>query len=214
MLGGGRRGGSNANQNSDSQSAQQPQNQSSKGLEKPAALTDELTYEQFQARLDTFSRDLSLTSSQEDAWKRFSDKATTYFGLVVRDRAHTQNVKSGANPALDGLKLLEQLSDSAKTQSKALDDLNIAGKNLYKVLTSEQKAIADKSIGKILGPKASGQVGYQNNPISESGSSVVNSVYKGPLTTSNSDAKVQIPGFSDTKSPSPDDSKDAVSTSH
>lgn len=102
----------------------------------PAAMVD--------ARMAFLKTTLKITTGQEAVWNAYSDKVKQL--AQAMKAAHANAAQTAALPAPDRatqqLALMQQHLDSMKSL------VSTEMKNLYDILTPEQKVIADKHLGK------------------------------------------------------------------
>ena len=90
-------------------------------------------------RLSQLEEDLNLRANQVVWWNAYRDRV---MGLLddVRPSRRTSVIETTA------LQRLDALTDIARNRLTATEDIADAGKALYKVLTPEQKAVADRRL--------------------------------------------------------------------
>lgn len=96
-----------------------------------------------EARLAFLKDQLKITAEQQAAWDAYAAKAKERAGTMVALRAQmvtAAQVQSGPDRAAQRAEVMKQRAASMETMSAALKDL-------YDVLTPEQKAIADQAVG-------------------------------------------------------------------
>ena len=86
---------------------------------------------------------------QANRWVR------AYAQLVERQHtAHGDSQPGGfAPPQVDGLKYLAQTVDRARDRYTLLEDIETAGKRLYKALGKDQKTLIDMRLPSIVAPR-------------------------------------------------------------
>ena len=148
--GGGRRGGSGGAQSTPS--AQQ-QDRSVCTLGQVNA--DAVPYELVESRLNLLESDLKIGQGQDAAWREFASRVRAYAQLVERQHtAHGDSQPGGfAPPQVDGLKYLAQTVDRARDRYTLLEDIETAGKRLYKALGKDQKTLIDMRLPSIVAPR-------------------------------------------------------------
>ena len=148
--GGGRRGGSGGAQSTPS--AQQ-QDRSVCTLGQVNA--DAVPYELVESRLTLLEADRKIGQAQDAAWREFASRIRAYAQLVERQHtAHGDAQPGGFAPAqVDGLKYLAQTVDRARDRYTLLEDVETAGKLLYKTLGKDQKTLIDMRLPSIVAPR-------------------------------------------------------------
>ncbi|MGV0952386.1 MAG: Spy/CpxP family protein refolding chaperone, partial [Azonexus sp.] len=92
-----------------------------------------------------------ITADQESAWQAFSGKVRQQAEAMQAMRGKMQNVAGSVPERMD------QRSEMMRQRMGAMDSMNAAIKDLYAVLSPEQKAIADQRFGMMGGrPMAMG----------------------------------------------------------
>ena len=150
-MGGGRRGsGMGAGQ---SGQASQPVDRNQCTLGQINA--DAVPYELVEGRLNLLEADLKLSQEQDAAWREFASRVRAYAQLVERQHtAHGDGQPGGfAPPAVDSLKYLAQTVDRARDRYTLLEDVETAGKLLYKALGKDQKTLIDMRLPSIVAPR-------------------------------------------------------------
>lgn len=97
-----------------------------------------------EQRLTTLKSELKLTSQQEPAWQKFEQ------AVKAQQTGHGQGhgaMQPGADPMQSRIAWMEQRLAGMKTVAKAQQDL-------YKVLTPEQKSVADSFFGAPVGQQS------------------------------------------------------------
>ena len=90
-------------------------------------------------RLSQLEEDLNLRANQVGLWNAYRDRVMSLLDDVRRE-GRTSALESTA------LQRLDALTDIARNRLTATEDIADAGKALYKVLTPEQKAVADRRL--------------------------------------------------------------------
>ena len=90
-------------------------------------------------RLSQLEEDLNLRANQVPQWNAYRDRVMSLLDDVRRE-SRVSAIESTAPQRLDAL------SDIARNRLTATEDIADAGKALYKVLTPEQKAVADRRL--------------------------------------------------------------------
>ena len=151
---GGARGG-RAGRGSDSRGAES-QNGSSEVRAARAATPDAESYALITYRLSLLQEVLKLGADQEPAWHAFEGKVIAYAGDLARERTRVMRYATSSVPQVSGLEHIAQAVDMARNRSVALEDVEAAAKNLYQVLSNEQKALADARIPTFISPRPVG----------------------------------------------------------
>jgi Spy/CpxP family protein refolding chaperone len=92
-------------------------------------------------RMGELKTELKITGAQEPAWQAFTGKAKQQAQTMQANRAKMQEA-GGPTPDL-----MAQRSEFMKQRVAGMESMNTAMKELYAVLTPEQKAVADKRFG-------------------------------------------------------------------
>jgi hypothetical protein len=90
-------------------------------------------------RLSQLEEDLNLRANQVPQWNAYRDRVMSLLDDVRRE-SRVSVIESTAPQRLDAL------TDVARNRLTATEDIADAGKALYKVLTPEQKAVADRRL--------------------------------------------------------------------
>lgn len=98
-------------------------------------------------RLGELKTELKITAAQEPAWTAFAGKAKEQAQTMQARRAKMQEAGS---PAPDRM---GQRTEFMKQRMAGMDSMNAAMKDLYAVLSPEQKAVADQRFGHADGPR-------------------------------------------------------------
>jgi len=106
----------------------------SQGYGNPSAMAD--------ARNAYFKSELKITPTQESAWKAYADQRKQQVEAMLALRASVQG--SAAVTAPERLDLRNQIMRKRQEQ---MENGTAAFKELYAVLTPEQKALADQRVG-------------------------------------------------------------------
>ena len=107
-------------------------------------------------RLTTLEEDLKLTPAQRPAWNAYSNRVTR----LLSDTTRTGEMTLTGD--LSGPQRLDRLADVARNRLTAIEDIVDAGKELYAVLTPEQRAIADNRLATTVLPMLTGGAGVGN----------------------------------------------------
>lgn len=100
----------------------------------PSAMAD--------ARSAYFKSELKITPAQESAWKAFADQRKQQVETMLALRATVQGGAKATAP-----ERLDLRNQTAKKRQEQMEKMTAAFKDLYAVLTTEQKALADQRIG-------------------------------------------------------------------
>lgn len=105
------------------------------------------------ARLDRLKTDLKITPDQEAAWQAFANKAKQQAENMqaLRDKMQPQTATAKPLPAPEHM---DKAIEFMKQRLASMEAINQAAKNLYAVLTTEQKTIADQQFMQPAGPKS------------------------------------------------------------
>lgn len=95
-----------------------------------------------EARLNFLKEQLKITDGQQAAWDAYAAKAKERAGTMVAMRA--QMASTAAQSAPDRI---AQRTELMKQRTASMEAMGTAIKDLYEVLTPEQKAIADQQLG-------------------------------------------------------------------
>ncbi|MBE0548193.1 MAG: Spy/CpxP family protein refolding chaperone [Rubrivivax sp.] len=98
-------------------------------------------------RLGVLKTELKITAAQEPAWTAFAGKAKEQAQTMQARRAKMQ---ADGGPAPDRM---AQRTEFMKQRMAGMESMNAAMKDLYVVLTPEQKALADQRFGHAGGPR-------------------------------------------------------------
>jgi len=100
----------------------------------PSAMAD--------ARSAYFKSELKITPAQESAWKAFADQRKQQVEAMLALRATVQGGAKATAP-----ERLDLHNQNAKKRQEQMEKMTTAFKDLYAVLTTEQKALADQRVG-------------------------------------------------------------------
>lgn len=89
--------------------------------------------------------DLKLTDSQAPLWERYLQKVEALKEDVARDRARAR-----ASEAADAPRALDRMVDVQRDRLTAMEDIAEAGRALYKMLDTEQRAVADTRLARLV----------------------------------------------------------------
>jgi Spy/CpxP family protein refolding chaperone len=95
-----------------------------------------------EGRLSGLKLELKITAAQESAWKTFSDQAKQQAEAMQKLMTSVQGSAQATAP--ERLELRNQIM---KKRQEQMEKGTSAFKDLYAVLTPEQKALADQGMG-------------------------------------------------------------------
>jgi periplasmic protein CpxP/Spy len=99
-----------------------------------------------EGHLAALKVELKITSDQDSAWKTFTDKARQQAGTMIARRAQMiAQAPATPKPAPDSL---AQRTEFAKQRLAGMETMTAAVKDLYAVLTPEQKTLADQLLAR------------------------------------------------------------------
>ena len=98
------------------------------------------------ARLDKLKTDLKITTAQDAAWQAFAGKAKQQIENMQTMHKQSPPPASSA-PALSAPERMDKGIEFMKQRLASMETMNAALKDLYAVLTPEQKTIADQHFG-------------------------------------------------------------------
>lgn len=109
--------------------------------------------ERMDARQSFLKNELKITADQQAAWDAFAAQAKTQAATMQAFHAQPPSTAQTATERI------EQRAERAKLRAEQMKTMSAAVKDLYAVLTPEQKAVADQHFG---GPRLSqaGPRGY------------------------------------------------------
>ena len=93
------------------------------------------------ARMGDLKSELKITAAQEPVWQAFIGKAKQQAQAMQAMRAKVQETAGSAPDRM------AQRTEFMKTRTSNMETMNTSLKDLYAVLTPEQKATADKRFG-------------------------------------------------------------------
>jgi hypothetical protein len=105
-----------------------------RGAFNPRAMAD--------ARMAYLKSELNITPAQESSWKAFADQRKQQVEAMLGLRASAQGSAQATAP-----ERLELRSQMMKKRLEQVEKTAAAFKQLYAVLTPEQKALADQRVG-------------------------------------------------------------------
>ena len=94
--------------------------------------------------LDQLKTQLGITSQQEPAWQAFASKATEQAGLM--QATHAQHHQDASAPTAAPDRMAQRIGTMTQ-HLEGMQAVNAALKDLYAVLTPEQRNIADTRFG-------------------------------------------------------------------
>ncbi len=93
-------------------------------------------------RLSGLKSELKITAAQESAWRAFADQAKQQAEAMQKLMSSTQGSAQATAP-----ERMEQRNQMMKQRQEQMEKGTAAFKDLYAVLTPEQKALADQHFG-------------------------------------------------------------------
>jgi len=97
-------------------------------------------------RLGRLKADLKITSAQESAWNPYAEQIKQHAGEM--QALHNQmRERASGNTRPSAPERVERQAQFAKQQGEYLERLAILTKDLYAVLTPEQRTLADQRLG-------------------------------------------------------------------
>jgi len=97
-------------------------------------------------RLARLKADLKITSAQEPAWSAYAEQIKQHAGEMQAMHGTMHDGTSG-NTRPSAPERAERQAQFAKKQQEHLERLAVLTKDLYAVLTPEQKTLADQRLG-------------------------------------------------------------------
>lgn len=97
-----------------------------------------------EGHLAALKVELKITPDQDSAWKTFTDKARQQADTMIARR--TQMFSQAPTTTQSAPDRLAQRTEFAKQRLAAMETMTAAVKDLYAVLTPEQKALADRQL--------------------------------------------------------------------
>ena len=109
-----------------------------------------------EGHLAALKVELKITPDQDTAWKTFTDKARQQATIMIARRDARRAQMSSTAPATPqpAPERLAQRTEFAKQRIAAMETMTAAVKDLYNVLTPEQKTLADQQLAR--GPMGGG----------------------------------------------------------
>jgi hypothetical protein len=99
-----------------------------------------------EGHLAALKVELKITPDQDKAWQAFTAKAKTQADAMIARRAQVSEKTSAAK--LSAPELLAQRTERMKQGVASMETMTAAVKDLYGVLTPEQKTLADQQIAR------------------------------------------------------------------
>lgn len=93
-------------------------------------------------RLSGLKSDLKITAAQESAWKAYADQSKQQAEAMQKQMANVQGSTQATAP-----ERLELRNQFMKQRQEQMEKGSAAFKDLYAVLSPEQKAVADQRVG-------------------------------------------------------------------
>lgn len=97
-------------------------------------------------RLARLKSDLKITAAQEPAWNAYAEQIKQHAGEMQAFHSTMHDGTSG-NTRPSAPERIERQAQMAKNQQQHLERLAVLTKDLYAVLTPEQKTLADQRLG-------------------------------------------------------------------
>jgi protein CpxP len=92
--------------------------------------------------------ELKITPDQEKAWQTFTGKARTQADTMIARRAEFSAQAQSGDKTLPAPERLAQRTERMKQGLASMETMTAAVKDLYGVLTPEQKTIADQQLAR------------------------------------------------------------------
>jgi hypothetical protein len=101
-------------------------------------------------RLTRLKADLKITSAQESAWNAYAEQIKQHAGemLALHNQMRQQRESASGNTRPSAPERVERQAQFAKQQGEYLERLAGLTKDLYAVLTPEQRTLADQRLGR------------------------------------------------------------------
>ena len=101
-------------------------------------------------RLGRLKADLKITSAQEPAWNAYADQIKQHAGEMqaLHNQMRQQRDNASGNTRPSAPERVERQAQFAKQQGEYLERLAGLTKDLYAVLTPEQRTLADQQLGR------------------------------------------------------------------
>jgi hypothetical protein len=119
--------------------------------ERLVAAPDPASVEQVDYRISLLQDDLKLTQAQYPLWQSFSGKVRQYALDLARERNRNVSAAAVGAPQTNGLQAIGQAVDAARNRLAALEEVEVAAKALYAVLSEEQKTQAEGRLAAAIG---------------------------------------------------------------
>jgi len=97
-------------------------------------------------RLARLKADLKITAAQEPAWNAYAEQIKQHAGEMQAQHGTMHDSNSG-NTRPSAPERVERQAQAAKKQQEHLERLAVLTRDLYAVLTPEQKTLADQRLG-------------------------------------------------------------------
>jgi LTXXQ motif family protein len=110
--------------------------------------SDEPRQDMFQTTLEELRIDLKLDAAQQHAWNAYAEKLVALMSDVARERARNQPGVAAAAPQT-APQQLDKLVMSAQNRATAMEEVAGAAKNLYAMLSPEQRSVADGRLANV-----------------------------------------------------------------
>lgn len=115
------------------------------------------------ARLDKLKAELKITADQETAWQAFAGKAKQQAEHMQALRDKMQPPASTAKP-LSAPEHMDKAIEFMKQRLAGMEAMSQSAKELYAVLTPEQKAVADQHFMQPIKQKSRDKMRQRMNP--------------------------------------------------
>ena len=101
-------------------------------------------------RLGRLKADLKITSAQEPAWNAYAEQIKQHAGEMqaLHNQMRQQHENASGNTHPSAPERVERQAQFAKQQGEYLERLAGLTKDLYAVLTPEQRTLADQRLGR------------------------------------------------------------------
>jgi len=107
----------------------------------PGAATAAGPTERLEQRLSFLKNELKITSDQDAAWNAYAEQAKAQ--ATTMEAFHAQGPSAAQSPT----ERMDQHAERMNLRAKQVTAMSAAVKDLYAVLTPEQKAVADQHFG-------------------------------------------------------------------
>ena len=126
----------------------------------PAENPDENFGNQVEYRLELLREDLRLEPAQQGRWRTLAGQVVAFAEDLNRERR-----PEGGSTQGTALQQIDRTVDVARNRLTALEEIGVAAKNLYDVLTPEQRTLADARLAGIIPSPAAGRpAGTEQGP--------------------------------------------------